>query len=739
MPSCCDGWRERRRGLGAGRRAVPRAGPRRSGAGCLRQRLRGAGQGAPGVQDHARDLFRRARRQSRRQRSSLPVAGLHVDLVRAPEQLDAVLTRRRPDLVLSLGVVDGRNIWRADLRRCSTGWSRWSPRARRCMLAPSCSLLQSPIDLAPETKLDPEIRAWLAFAVQKIEELATLGRALNVGRARSPTRSEQCRRRRRPPGLASDPRPGGAGASGGVDAELGEATAPFAERVAQSAPILESARAADDHHRLFPQTAEVRRRAPRTAKASSTTPATNTFLREETDARGALAGGDRARRAGARRVRAQRHGAVFRRAACRLRLHAARLGAELWLALRAPADHLRRRLAPRADDGRWCALRPVADRQADEGHADRPGDDPAMVVRARRPAARGDLPPDRAGPARRGGRSGAAGAQSSRSTSRRCARACRCAAPTGRATWTGRWSASGSPPSGAADETQIHTHMCYSEFNDIIDAIAALDADVISIETLALEDGAARRVRDLSTIPTRSAPASTTSMRRAFPSVEEMTALLQRRWRAAVRRPAVGQPRLRTQDPQLGRSEAGADQHGRGGQSSPRRPGLSPSEPLRGGAPFVSRSGATEAWSAVGNVADAGGVPGARNVGHVPPADDLAYVRLHPEYRIHHLECDSQVRQAVLNDVDAGRHRLAAIRQLNGVATVGRGQAEPGGDRRSGDIRPLLRGLCLSLPMRGLRSSAGACQRPARAAPFAGLDATPWRSGTCPLASACSR
>ena len=53
----------------------------------------------------------------------------------------------------------------------------------------------------------------------------------------------------------------------------------------------------------------------------------------------------------------------------------------------------------------------------------------------------------------------------------------------GRPISTGRSSASASPPSGVADETQIHTHMCYSEFNDIIDAIAAMDADVISIET----------------------------------------------------------------------------------------------------------------------------------------------------------------------------------------------------------------------------------------------------------------
>ena len=73
--------------------------------------------------------------------------------------------------------------------------------------------------------------------------------------------------------------------------------------------------------------------------------------------------------------------------------------------------------------------------------------------------------------------------RSSRSTSRRCARACRCASRTGRPISTGPWNASASARRALRDETQIHTHMCYSEFNDIIDAIGAMDADVISIET----------------------------------------------------------------------------------------------------------------------------------------------------------------------------------------------------------------------------------------------------------------
>ena len=113
--------------------------------------------------------------------ANLPVAGLHVDLVRAPRQLEAVLANVSKQTLLSLGVIDGRNVWRADLAALL---DRLEPiaAARDLILAPSCSLLHVPVDLALETKLDPVIAQWLAFAVQKIDELAILKRALNEGR-----------------------------------------------------------------------------------------------------------------------------------------------------------------------------------------------------------------------------------------------------------------------------------------------------------------------------------------------------------------------------------------------------------------------------------------------------------------------------------------------------------------------------------------------------------------------------
>jgi 5-methyltetrahydropteroyltriglutamate--homocysteine methyltransferase len=117
---------------------------------------------------------------------SLPVHGLHVDLARAPRQLHAVLAGARPDLVVSLGVIDGRNIWKADLNeildRIEPVVAAGIRSGRTLILAPSCSLLHTPIDLERETELDPEVKGWLAFAVQKITELKTLARALNDGR-----------------------------------------------------------------------------------------------------------------------------------------------------------------------------------------------------------------------------------------------------------------------------------------------------------------------------------------------------------------------------------------------------------------------------------------------------------------------------------------------------------------------------------------------------------------------------
>ncbi|QGJ68794.1 5-methyltetrahydropteroyltriglutamate--homocysteine S-methyltransferase [Planctomycetales bacterium 10988] len=111
----------------------------------------------------------------------LPVDGLHVDLVHGLGQLEAVLKAFPTTKHLSLGVVDGRNIWKTDLGG-ALGLIREAEQARgseRLMIGPSCSLLHSPIDLDLEVDLDPEIQTWLAFAKQKLQEISTLTQAIN--------------------------------------------------------------------------------------------------------------------------------------------------------------------------------------------------------------------------------------------------------------------------------------------------------------------------------------------------------------------------------------------------------------------------------------------------------------------------------------------------------------------------------------------------------------------------------
>ncbi|MFF3701728.1 MULTISPECIES: 5-methyltetrahydropteroyltriglutamate--homocysteine S-methyltransferase [Pseudomonas] len=112
--------------------------------------------------------------------ANLPVDGLHIDLVRAPEQYPTILDRLPAYKVLSLGVVNGRNVWRCDLDKALAVLRHAHERlGERLWVAPSCSLLHSPVDLGREDALDAELKSWLAFAVQKCEEVAILAHALD--------------------------------------------------------------------------------------------------------------------------------------------------------------------------------------------------------------------------------------------------------------------------------------------------------------------------------------------------------------------------------------------------------------------------------------------------------------------------------------------------------------------------------------------------------------------------------
>ena len=110
----------------------------------------------------------------------LGTAGVHVDLAPEPQQLDDVLKAVKKEQVLSLGVVDGRNVWKNDFANSLKMLEKAKAAlgAERIIVAPSCSLLHSPVDLVNETKLDAELKNWMAFGQQKLEEVVVLAKAL---------------------------------------------------------------------------------------------------------------------------------------------------------------------------------------------------------------------------------------------------------------------------------------------------------------------------------------------------------------------------------------------------------------------------------------------------------------------------------------------------------------------------------------------------------------------------------
>lgn len=110
---------------------------------------------------------------------NLPVNGLHVDISAGQDDLQHLHQALPKDWVLSLGAINGRNVWKADLSARYQQVIALKDK-RPLWIGTSCSLLHSPIDLNAETKLDDEVKSWFAFAVQKCEEVALLAKALNA-------------------------------------------------------------------------------------------------------------------------------------------------------------------------------------------------------------------------------------------------------------------------------------------------------------------------------------------------------------------------------------------------------------------------------------------------------------------------------------------------------------------------------------------------------------------------------
>ncbi|HEY9514626.1 MAG TPA: 5-methyltetrahydropteroyltriglutamate--homocysteine S-methyltransferase [Gemmatimonadaceae bacterium] len=416
--------------------------------------------------------------------ASLPVDGLHVDLVRAPEQLDPLLAALPAERFLSAGVVDGRNVWRTDLD-AALGTLRRIADARgtdHLGVAPSCSLLHCPVDLSLEHDLDPEVKGWLAFASEKLVEVAALARAVDTGDATTEAfaESRRCVESRR-----TSPRVHDAAVTArlrAVTASQRARTSRYAtRRNAQSSiglPLLPTTTIGS-----FPQTKEVRSVRAEFRAGKRSKEQYEEFLRAETE----------------RTIRAQEaigldvlvHGEFERNDMVEYfgeQLAGFAFTSHGWV----------------QSYGSRCVKPPIIFGDVSRGS-------PMTVEWSRYAQSLTKLPVKGmlTGPVTILQWSFVRDDQPRRVTCDQIALAIRDEVrdleaagiriiqidepaireglPLRRADWPTylEW-AVGSfrlASSGVVDATQIHTHMCYSEFNDIIESVAAMDADVVSMET----------------------------------------------------------------------------------------------------------------------------------------------------------------------------------------------------------------------------------------------------------------
>ncbi|WP_382321150.1 5-methyltetrahydropteroyltriglutamate--homocysteine S-methyltransferase [Hydrogenophaga sp. UC242_53] len=192
--------------------------------------------------------------------ANLPVAGLHIDTLDARDDVLPLIHLMPAHKVLSLGVVSGRNIWKTDLTELLDWLEPLAQRlGERLWIAPSCSLLHVPVDLGSEQKLDAEVKSWLAFALQKLDELKLLGRALNEGR--DAVRDELAANRAALAARRASARvhkPAVQAEVAAIDARLGQRQSPYAERAPRQAALLKLPAYPTTTIGSFPQTAEIR-------------------------------------------------------------------------------------------------------------------------------------------------------------------------------------------------------------------------------------------------------------------------------------------------------------------------------------------------------------------------------------------------------------------------------------------------------------------------------------------------
>ncbi len=417
--------------------------------------------------------------------AELPVDGLHVDLVRAPEQLDAVLQALPAGRVLSAGLVNGRNVWRTNLDNALTlaRYAQGQLGADRLWLAPSCALLHVPVDLEQEKTLDEEVKPWLSFARQKLGELRLLASALDgvpdadAGLAEQRASLES---RRQSPRVH---RPEVAQRVARLTPQDSRRQSPYPQRrrvqeAAFDLPVYPTTTIGS-----FPQTQDVRQARARHKSGKLSDAEYDAFLAAETErcvrfqeqiGLDVLVHGEYERNDMVEYFGEQLDGFVFTKLGW-VQSYGSRCVKPpiIFGDVVRPApmtvrwSQYAQSLTPRPMKGmltgpvtvlQWSFVRDdqarsATCRQIALALRDEVTDLEAAgigIIQIDEPAIREGLP------LRRG--EWAAYLDWAVEAFRICA-------------------------SGVGDATQIHTHMCYSEFNDIIDAVAAMDADVISIET----------------------------------------------------------------------------------------------------------------------------------------------------------------------------------------------------------------------------------------------------------------
>jgi len=416
----------------------------------------------------------------------LPVQGLHIDAVRAPDQLLHVLDRLPIYKILSVGLVNGRNVWRCELEPVLAQLQFAQERfGDNLWVSSSCSLLHSPVDLEREDKLDPELKSWLAFAVQKCGEIAVLRDALNdpqapkVQAALAESRAIQISRAESPRIHKTEVQARIA-AIGPNDSQRQSA---FAERIEQQRARLKLPAFPTTTIGSFPQTASIRlaRQAHKQGKLSANdyTDAMRHEIRHSIQVQehlglDVLVHGEAERNDMVEYFAEQLDGYAFTRFGW-VQSYGSRCVK--------PAIIYGDLSRPKAMTVDWISYAQSQTDKVMKGMLTGPvtmlmwsfpREDISRKVQAQQLAlALRDEVLDLE----------AAGIKIVQIDEA----AFREGLPLRRAQWQEYldWAvhAFRLSASGVRDETQVHTHMCYSEFNDVIEAIAAMDADVITIET----------------------------------------------------------------------------------------------------------------------------------------------------------------------------------------------------------------------------------------------------------------